>query len=275
MSSTDPFIGLAYNWNPTSENFAAGMDTNLKTIGALLHLAVEDKDVSDPSTLTPSNGEAWIVAATAVGAWVGQENSIAAYVDSAWLFLTPKEGWKTWIKDEASTALFNGTSWTNNPNGGGSINDGSNLGAGTGIHAGISSDELTFKSLVAGSGIGISSDANEITLTSSAGAALSELNSQTGTTYTPVLGDAGKVVEMNNASSNTLTVPPNSSVAFSIGTTLVVRQMGTGQTTIAEGSGVTIRNPHGTLNISAQYGWITLHKRDTDEWCIEGNLAEA
>ena len=33
-------------------------------------------------------------------------------------------------------------------------------------------------------------------------------NTQTGTTYTLVLADAGKVVEMNNASSNTLTVPP-------------------------------------------------------------------
>ena len=41
---------------------------------------------------------------------------------------------------------------------------------------------------------------------------------QTGTAYTLVLADAFKLVAMNNAAANTLTVPPNSSVAFPIGT---------------------------------------------------------
>src|SRR5689334_11950484 len=56
------------------------------------------------------------------------------------------------------------------------------------------------------------------------------VNAQTGTTYTLVLGDAGKVVEMNNAASNTLTVPPNSSVAFPVNTVIEVFQLGAGAT---------------------------------------------
>lgn len=98
------------------------------------------------------------------------------------------------------------------------------------------------------------------------------LNSQSGTTYTLVLTDKGKCVEMNNASANTLTVPPNSSVAFPIGTALLVRQMGAGTTSIAAGAGVTIRTPS-TLDLQAQYSLVSLHKRATNEWCVEGGIA--
>jgi hypothetical protein len=98
------------------------------------------------------------------------------------------------------------------------------------------------------------------------------INSQTGTTYTLVLGDASKCIEMNNASANTLTIPPNSAVPFPVGTTLLVRQMGAGATTLVAGAGVTIRSPRG-LALFSQYSMISVHKRATDEWCIEGNLA--
>jgi len=101
-------------------------------------------------------------------------------------------------------------------------------------------------------------------------------NAQTGTTYTLVLGDAGDYVEMNNASANTLTVPPNSSVAFAVGTEITVIQTGAGKTTIAPGAGVTV-NYHsvsgsGTRSIKAQWGAATLIKRATDTWVLIGNL---
>jgi len=100
------------------------------------------------------------------------------------------------------------------------------------------------------------------------------INSQSGTTYTLVIGDAQYCVEMNNAASNTLTIPPSSSVAFPTGTTILIRQMGAGQTTIAAGAGVTIRTPE-SLKIRKQYGQVVIHKRDTNEWCLEGNLEAA
>lgn len=98
-------------------------------------------------------------------------------------------------------------------------------------------------------------------------------NAQTGTTYTLVLGDAGKLVTMNNSSANTLTVPPNSSVAFAVGTRIDVVQYGSGQTSIAAGSGVTIRSIDSQLDISDQYGGVTLWKKATDEWILIGALA--
>ncbi len=88
--------------------------------------------------------------------------------------------------------------------------------------------------------------------------------------YTLQLSDAGKVIEMNSASPNTLTVPPNSSVAFPIGTVLEVYQQSSGTTTIAAGAGVTVRNAG---NLRAQYSTAGLRKRATDTWVVSGDMA--
>lgn len=96
-------------------------------------------------------------------------------------------------------------------------------------------------------------------------------NRQTGS-YTLVLGDAGKVIEMNVGSANNLTIPPNSSVAFPVGTVIEVMQYGAGQTTLVAGAGVTLRSPSGKLKIAVQYGGASLRQIATDEWAVEGNL---
>jgi hypothetical protein len=97
------------------------------------------------------------------------------------------------------------------------------------------------------------------------------INAQTGTTYTFVLTDQNKWVSFNNASAVTVTVPPNSSVAFPVGTQIEGAQLGAGQVTFAQGSGVTIRNVPG-LKIAAQYGVYGLMKIATDEWVLYGRL---
>ena len=88
--------------------------------------------------------------------------------------------------------------------------------------------------------------------------------------YTLALVDAGTVVEMNVAAANTVTVPPNSSVAFPTGTVVEVNQIGTGQTTIVAGAGVTLR-ASSTLVLRAQWASVSLRKRATDEWVVQGD----
>jgi hypothetical protein len=101
--------------------------------------------------------------------------------------------------------------------------------------------------------------------------ALNQFNRQTAS-YTLVLSDWGKIVEMNVASANTLTIPTNASVAFPIGTEIQVLQYGAGQTTIA-GAGVTFRSKSGQLKIGNQYTGVTLVKVGTDEWYVIGNVS--
>jgi hypothetical protein len=97
-------------------------------------------------------------------------------------------------------------------------------------------------------------------------------NRQTAS-YTLVLSDADKLVEMNVASANNLTVPPNSSVAFSTGTQILLAQYGAGQTTVVAGSGVTIRSNGAKLKLNAQYSGATLVKIAENEWYLFGDIA--
>ena len=99
------------------------------------------------------------------------------------------------------------------------------------------------------------------------------LNPQTGTSYTLALTDAQAMVTMTNSAANTLTVPPNSSVAFPIGSTVAVQQTGAGKTTVAAGSGVTINYLSTlTLAIVGQYGVAQLIKTGTDTWTLFGAI---
>jgi hypothetical protein len=97
-------------------------------------------------------------------------------------------------------------------------------------------------------------------------------NAQTGTTYTLVLTDAGKMVTMTNGSANTLTVPPNSSVALPVNTRLDIIQYGAGQTTIAAGAGVTIYSSGSKLKLTGQYSGASLWKKATDTWVLVGDI---
>ena len=96
------------------------------------------------------------------------------------------------------------------------------------------------------------------------------VNAQTGTTYTLVIGDEYlDGVRMTNASANTLTIPPNSAVAFPVGTKVFITQGGAGSTTIAAGAGVTITFPDDvSLTIGKQYSSRVCQKTGTDTWLL-------
>lgn len=97
-----------------------------------------------------------------------------------------------------------------------------------------------------------------------------QTNSQVAS-YTAVLSDAGKIIEINNGSANTLTVPPDSTSNFGIGSQITVLQTGTGQTTLTPGSGVTINGTPG-LKLRAQWSSATLIKRSANTWVALGDL---
>ena len=96
-------------------------------------------------------------------------------------------------------------------------------------------------------------------------------NRQTAS-YTLVLADRGKLVEMNVATANNLTIPLNATVAFPIGTQIDLSQYGAGQTTVVATGGVTIRSTNSWVKLNAQYAAATLIKIGTDEWYLFGNL---
>jgi hypothetical protein len=98
------------------------------------------------------------------------------------------------------------------------------------------------------------------------------INNQ-GASYALASTDADKLIEMNSAAPNTLTVPTNASVPLAVGTQIMVVQQNTGPTTIAPAGGVTLNSAGGLLNLANQYSAATLVKRAVDEWYVFGDLA--
>jgi hypothetical protein len=86
--------------------------------------------------------------------------------------------------------------------------------------------------------------------------------------YTPNLGDAGFVIECNNGSAMTFTLPSHTSVPFPIGTIIHVYTMTTAAVTIT-GSGATIRN---SGIIADRYIQVAIRKRDLNEWVVIGSM---
>jgi hypothetical protein len=105
-------------------------------------------------------------------------------------------------------------------------------------------------------------------------------NAQSGGTYTLVLADKGKLIELSNGSANAVTIPLNSSVAFPVGTQITVLQTGAGVSQINVAAGVTLNcAPQGTANVAkfrAQWSSITLIKRangaNLDTWVAVGDI---
>lgn len=104
--------------------------------------------------------------------------------------------------------------------------------------------------------------------------ALSTSNTQTAS-YTFAITDGAipfVTVVMNVATANTLTIPPNASVAFPIGTILVAEQWGVGTTTWTAGSGVTINSRGSLVAMAGQWAAASARKTATNTWLLSGDL---
>lgn len=98
----------------------------------------------------------------------------------------------------------------------------------------------------------------------------------TGTSDTLVLADANLGVRTTNGSAVAVTVPPNASVAFPVGTVIPIAQDGVGAVTVTAGSGVTVNvKSTKTLVLDGQYSIAALVKTATNTWRLTGELVAA
>lgn len=142
---------------------AAGLNEALNVADALIQVDVISLTVTTPPA-SPVVGDRYIVPTGATGAWSGQAEKLARWEEG--LF---------WAFYNAQFVTNNGVAYTKTSggwaviSGSGEANTTSNLGAGEGIASPKSGVNLPFKSLKAGSNVTISSDANEITISSTGG----------------------------------------------------------------------------------------------------------
>lgn len=102
-----------------------------------------------------------------------------------------------------------------------------------------------------------------------------DVNNQVGVEYTLSLDNEGDFIRMDNPGENRLIVPPNSSVDFALGTIVLVRQVGAGDTRIVPAGGVVVNAPQGVYNISSKDFGVALVKVGTDEWDMISTIGSA
>lgn len=85
----------------------------LNALDVLAQAAVVNSTTTAPPG-SPTDGQAWLVAVGATGAWAGKAGQIAAWF-SGWRFFAPKEGWRVYDAAADVVLTFNGTAWAAAP----------------------------------------------------------------------------------------------------------------------------------------------------------------
>lgn len=99
-----PFIMAAQAQKHVTHNEA------LRLLDGIVQLSVLDRDLTDPPG-SPAEGDRYIPAAGATGAWAGWDGSIAYWIDGAWMKILPAPGWLAWAVDESQALVWTGSAW--------------------------------------------------------------------------------------------------------------------------------------------------------------------
>lgn len=247
---------------------AAGLNLSLNTVDALLQVLVQSVGANTPPAGV--EGQRFIVGTTPTGAWAGQANKLARFLDGAWQFFSARYVLNAadglWYVRSAST-------WATLAGGAGITNPMTALGdlivggtSGTPLRLAIGTEGQV--AVVRG------------------GTLVYEDQSGGTVTYAPVvadattarvlsLTDAGSYFRFTNAAASSCTVPPQSSVSWAAYTEIHLRRVGAGNLTIAPGAGVTLNPPSGgTLVLTAGMS-VTLKRAASDQWDVIGQTVAA
>lgn len=100
-----------------------------------------------------------------------------------------------------------------------------------------------------------------------------QINAQTGTAYTPVGADAGKLITLTNAAAIAVTLPTDAAVTLPVGTALNFLGAGAGIASFAPAAGATLNGGTATLYARAQWSALTAIKTAANAWVLIGDLA--
>ena len=99
-----PFLDANQNQKHVTHNAA------LAVLDVLVNCGVASTTLAAPPQ-TSGDGQCWIVATGATGAWAGKDGQIAAWQDGAWSFFAPRPGSTAYAADQATLLAWNGAAW--------------------------------------------------------------------------------------------------------------------------------------------------------------------
>jgi hypothetical protein len=94
-----------------------------------------------------------------------------------------------------------------------------------------------------------------------------------GTSFTLALSDLGAIIVVNAGAPVTVTIPPNSSVAWPSWARIDLIQYGAGQVSFVAGASVTIHSAGNKLKTNSQWSGVSIVNVNPNEWVLIGDLA--
>ena len=80
----------------------------IRQIDGLIHMSVASDALSTPPT-EQVEGTCYLVPPTAQDGWQGWADHVAIWQDAAWMFLTPKTGWRLFVSDQKKLMVYHGS----------------------------------------------------------------------------------------------------------------------------------------------------------------------
>jgi hypothetical protein len=110
MAETTTNLILPYT-APNQAQKHVPVNEALLKLDAIVQLTVRDRDLAAPPG-TPADGDRYMPAAGATGAWAGWDFNIALFTDGAWQKLEPREGWLCFVADEGKLLVRRASVWS-------------------------------------------------------------------------------------------------------------------------------------------------------------------
>jgi len=86
------------------------MNEALLRLDALTGLSAISDEMPEPA-IGAQDGDSFVVASPAGGAWLGHEGEIAFFVNDGWDFAVPKQGWRVWVQSLQCEIVWTGAHW--------------------------------------------------------------------------------------------------------------------------------------------------------------------
>lgn len=82
----------------------------MRRLDTLVHPVVKSRTLATPPG-SPAEGDAYLVAASPTGDWAGKDGRIAVFVDGAWMFHAPLDGWLLFVEADEQFVQRKAGTW--------------------------------------------------------------------------------------------------------------------------------------------------------------------
>lgn len=110
MSQTSARFNLPYIMPGQAQKHVTHNEA-VRALDALLHISVLSRAVDSPPA-APSEGNSYLISRVPTGVFEGYAQSLAYFIDSAWMIYPPVQGLIVNVEDEAICLIWRGSEWT-------------------------------------------------------------------------------------------------------------------------------------------------------------------